>query len=1087
MIDSASAERLIARAVEEGLVTEEQARDQAALGPAELRLIGLVHLGLLTPSAVRRLLDDASPGNGNGSGHAEERFVVGDLIGRGGMGQVYRAYDQRLQRAVALKLLKGDDPDQLGRFLREAQAQARVVHDHVCRVYEVGEVGGKPYIAMQLIEGQPLFVSDGEAAHLSPALREMTVDQRVRLMQKVAEGIHAAHREGLIHRDIKPSNVMLERGPDGDFRPYVLDFGLARELASSTVTSLGLAAGTPNFMAPEQARGDAGALDRRTDVYGLGATLYAILSGRPPFEGPSSLDVLIKVTEQEAPPLTELPADLQTIVTKALQKEPSQRYESARAFAEDLGRYLDGEPILARRTSLVSRLAKKARKHKKLVAASAAALVAFLVLGTLSVRAQLRAQTQMRLAGLFGQEVKAVESVMRIAQLAPAHDLTPEKALVRERMASIHAQMQAIGSAAEGPGYYALGRGHLVLGEYEDARTFLERAWKAGYHGPEVAYALGQGLGALYQREMEVAARIRSKEQREARLRQIEKEYRDPALEYLQQGRGLRLESPEYVEGLIAFYEKRYDTAVEKAQAAYARVPWLYEAHALEARVWSTVGREKHAVGQIEAANQAYRQAEDAYRVAAEVGRSAPSVPEGISRLEARLMQMELYSEGANVEPHFRKGLEACDRALSLDPESVEAHLTKCNLLWRMGESLYRAGRDPRPLLGPSKQAGLQALRLHPQDANGYYGVGSAVEIQARYAFDHGEDPRPYLREAASHYQRSLAIQPNDENVWSSLSIIYGYASEYEDKHGRDPVPLLAKSEECGRIAVAVRPTAINLSNLSADYSDRARILMERGQDPTASLADAEHALDRALALNARYVTARNRWGEVHLQRALYRFLSAGEDPKDELAKATGAFESSVAMNPKYLPSLVGLARADWLRARFQRAHGRAPQPAIDAARAWVGKALAETPNEARALRVEARLHALEAESRVDRGLSPADAFDRAERAATRAITVEPDDPEAALILAGIHWQRARAQRRAHRSASAAIARGLALVEEQLGINPNLARALALRGVLLLEQAKIEPGRESLQRAFAINPLLKSEFGTALDEHRQRD
>src|SRR6185436_10345753 len=137
----------------------------------------------------------------------------------------------------------------------------------------------------------------------------------------VAEGIHAAHREGLIHRDIKPSNIMLEPTDDGDFKPYVLDFGLAREVAAAGVTSLGLAAGTPNFMAPEQARGEAGALDRRTDVYGLGATLYALLAGKPPFEGPSSLEVLIKVTESDAPPLP-VPDDLATIVTKCLQKEP---------------------------------------------------------------------------------------------------------------------------------------------------------------------------------------------------------------------------------------------------------------------------------------------------------------------------------------------------------------------------------------------------------------------------------------------------------------------------------------------------------------------------------------------------------------------------------------------------------------------------------------------------------------------------------------------------------------------------------------------------------------------------------------------
>src|SRR6185295_19433904 len=151
----------------------------------------------------------------------------------------------------------------------------------------------------------------------------------------------------------------------------------------------------------------------------------------------------------DAPRLMSVPDDLATIVAKCLQKEPAQRYDSARALAEDLARYLDGEPIQARKTSLSYRLRKKARKHRKLVAAAGAASVAFLVLAGWSVVAQLRSQQRTRLAAVFGQEVKGIESRMQIAHLIPEHDIRPEKAAVRERMGALEAQMRAIGSVAE--------------------------------------------------------------------------------------------------------------------------------------------------------------------------------------------------------------------------------------------------------------------------------------------------------------------------------------------------------------------------------------------------------------------------------------------------------------------------------------------------------------------------------------------------------------------------------------------------------------------------------------------------------------
>src|SRR6267378_1260153 len=198
-----------------------------------------------------------------------ERYEVQALIGSGGMGKVYKAFDRKLMRAVALKFLRGGDAAVERKFLREAQAQARVDHPHVCRVYEVGRLADRPYIAMQYVSGKTL----------RDAVAELLFEEKLALMRDVAEAVHAAHQTGLVHRDIKPQNILVERGADGP-RPFINDYGLARDVQSPGETADGTVLGTPQYMAPEQANGDLHALDARTDVYGLGATLYEVLTAR---------------------------------------------------------------------------------------------------------------------------------------------------------------------------------------------------------------------------------------------------------------------------------------------------------------------------------------------------------------------------------------------------------------------------------------------------------------------------------------------------------------------------------------------------------------------------------------------------------------------------------------------------------------------------------------------------------------------------------------------------------------------------------------------------------------------------------------
>ncbi|MGZ6142244.1 MAG: protein kinase domain-containing protein [Myxococcales bacterium] len=301
-----------------------------------------------------------------------ERYEVLELIGTGGMGKVYKAFDRKLKRQVALKFLRGADAALEKRFLQEAQAQARVDHPAVCKVYEVGRIGDDPYIAMQLIDGETL----------RDAAKHLSVPQKLNIVMEIAEALHAAHKLGLVHRDIKPANILIESLSDGQ-RAYITDFGLARDTQEPGETVQGAVLGTPQYMAPEQAKGEHQRIDARTDVYGLGATLYEALSGKPPFEGGTHLQTLYKMMHEEpVRPRKHLPSlapEVESIVLKCLEKDPQRRYQTAKDLAQDLGAALRGEPVKARPPSAAGRLWRKLRRNWALAAALAGLALAVLL------------------------------------------------------------------------------------------------------------------------------------------------------------------------------------------------------------------------------------------------------------------------------------------------------------------------------------------------------------------------------------------------------------------------------------------------------------------------------------------------------------------------------------------------------------------------------------------------------------------------------------------------------------------------------------------------------------------------------------
>ncbi|MBM3979399.1 MAG: hypothetical protein FJ304_03780 [Planctomycetes bacterium] len=322
-------------------------------------------------------------------------YEVLELIGRGGMGRVYRARHLGLGRVVALKLLLHEADDHLlARFREEARAVARLQHPNIAQLYESGSAGGRPYFAQEFVDGGAL----ARALAGAPQPPRDAAD----LVEVVARAVHHSHTQGIIHRDLKPGNILLARkegAGDGPFRladfvPKVADFGLAKTVASrgadtkpdsgGALTRTGEILGTPGYMPPEQASGVVANVGPPADVYALGAVLYEALTGRPPFQMPDPVQTLMLVlTRDPVPPRAlqpDVPRDLETICLKCLEKQPRKRYDTARDLADDLRRYLDGRPIVARPVGLFERLAKLARRNVALTVTSAVA--ALIVLGS---------------------------------------------------------------------------------------------------------------------------------------------------------------------------------------------------------------------------------------------------------------------------------------------------------------------------------------------------------------------------------------------------------------------------------------------------------------------------------------------------------------------------------------------------------------------------------------------------------------------------------------------------------------------------------------------------------------------------------
>lgn len=491
--------------------------------------------GVYDPEQTREYVSVGDLGGGPAR-KGQPQDLVGDdyeldkKIGQGGMGVVYKAYHRSLRRTVALKIITGGglrDEIDIARFHIEAEAAARLDHPGIIPVYDVGEHKGNHYYAMAYVEGPSLSEFVGKKAKLLKPRRA------AELMEQVCRAVQFAHDRAVIHRDLKPANIMLENGEI----PRLADFGLAKNMHEEDgLTMTGQVMGTPSYMAPEQASGKLDEISNRTDVYSLGATLYALLAGKPPFSGGTLLETIRQVVRSEPESLTlvshQVPRDLQIICEKCLAKGPADRYASADEIADDLRRYLDGFPISARPLGLWARTVRICQRNP-LEASLIGALATAIVVGSFfSVRYGLEANRALAEAN---QNRLQLRSAMKDSFVYASEDvLAQEPGMQAARAVLLNLAQQYYADLVKlkptddeskrefADSQFMLGKVQMALGEDSEARLTLAKALEIQKQFEAKSSKDAVMLTALAKTYNELATIAQKHWQRLTQLRKIE-------------------------------------------------------------------------------------------------------------------------------------------------------------------------------------------------------------------------------------------------------------------------------------------------------------------------------------------------------------------------------------------------------------------------------------------------------------------------------------------------------------------------------------------------------------------------------------
>lgn len=1064
-------------------------------------------------------------------GHQIGRLTIQELLGSGGMGEVYRCLDEKLGRSVAIKRLRPErrrvTAESRERMLREAQILSRLQHPGICQVFDLIEAEDADVIVMELVRGETL----------TTAQSGIPMQQKLLIAERIAEAVAAAHRHGIIHRDLKPDNVMVTE--DGDVK--VLDFGIAFSQAEAStadvggdtfgdavatgivpgarLTAHGIVIGTPMYMSPEQIV--AKELTTASDIYSLGILLQELFTGRPAYNRDAGMVELIESVsagKTEAP--VGIDASLSRLIAGMKSLEP------------------DARPTAASVAAQLRRIRGRPARQRIIAAAVIVSILIGLPFAVLGLRAHFTARRQAALAQEFGQVVEEMRGVMRFGYLLPLHSVDRERAIVLERMSWIEEHMREAGWVGEGPGEYALGCGRIALQEYESAYEHLQRAWRSGYEEPEVAYSLGLVMGELYQAGLEEAQRISDPKLRKARREGLEKQYRDPAREYLKQGEGLRTESREYVEGLLAYYERDWEKALEWAARGAERIPWLYESNQLAGNVHLSRGRELLERGAHDEAAVEFESAEVQFNKAAEMASSDSRIFECSCELRSAVLSLHVAT-GVEPADAYDSAIEACERALIANArtgrardllahvhiqrartlidrgESPEAALElslqasrdaetllppKASVLnnrgmayWLLGEYAKYNGHDPSELLEKAVAAFDSALLIQPNSVYSLNYKGNCYLYMGEHSADNGGDAEPLLLKAIAAYQRAIEIQPEYISPHTNTGLACWDLGAAAEKHGEDPREWWRRAVTQFQAAIKINPaSAYPLNSLGATYGMLGSYAITHGENPTELLDSSIGSFAEAIRIKPDWPYPYNNTGLGHLDQARYAEL-AQLDPAPYLAQAEASFQEALDLNPQYGEAWLNRATMHAISARDKLERRQSPLGALEAGRACLDSALQILGADSDLMTQSAEMELIRARWQALQSVSPRGAFVSAIESAVNAARLNPQSANARRVLAEVYTRRAEWSADAHRDFSEDVRLGLQAAEEALALKPDSADVHLIRGLLFMIEARAAGDKvnraaaarramDALKRAVEINGNLAKRYAAAMRE-----
>jgi len=734
------------------------------------------------------------------------------------------------------------------------------------------------------------------------------------------------------------------------------------------------------------------------------------------------------------------------------------------------------------------RLIKRAKKNRLATGIAVGAAVITLILISSFIWVQWQNKLQAEYAREFSDEIKNIQSVLPNIYTAPIHDVRPELAGIRDRLKNMEARMKAGGRAAQDPGNNALGQGYLALGEIEKAREHLEKAWQAGYQTPSTAYALGQTMGLLFQEKLAEVERTPGEEVRNKLKLKYEKEFRDPAVQYLKQAEGT-VESPAYVEGLIALYEKRYDDSLKKAKEAYTKSQWSYEAKTLEGKALSGNAQKKYDVGDYKSAIQIYELAGEAYAKAAELGRSRADIYLSDCERWGRIVEAQAYT---GVIPALNKAEAACDKAIVVNPDDPASYLRKAYMYNRyVRHQMYDTGEDPRPILKKSIETSNEAARRDPNGWEPHHMLLTAGMLKGEYELRHGIDPHNSLNEAINQGNLALGKRPNAPGVFFNLGATYSVIGEYEDQNGKNPVRTYRKAIEYYQRIPQLDKSMIIGDETGIAYWFISEYQRNHGEDPSDSTRNAIQEYEKLLKIKPDDPYPLYNLGIVYTDKGNYEF-SIGKDPTESFQKALEVTlkASKFIPNNSYIMNGIGYDYA--CVADFLVSKGKDPANQLNEARKFLNQSSQIDASYYMPHTNLGYTDLINGQWAIKQGQSPLSFFDAARKSYLKSIERNKEEPETYRFIAYLYRIQAEWELQQKRSAKDSIAKGFEWIDKALKMNKEDPDSIAVQGALFLAKARTEEKSEQrkdadsaaelLEKAIKANSFLKKEYQPLLEQ-----